>query len=146
MPTAARLTAAILFAIVGYFIFTAMVPSFGDDVIPRYLLPLSIGTGLWSGWVLCGPNAHGVRSGVGTGFTAIVGMVFLIMFILSFVQMIQLSLRRRYDGPMEAIVDVFTLMYENVMMFATPEMGVTLLAGGFIAGFLTGVMGKRYPR
>ena len=83
MPTAARLTAAILFAIVGYFIFTAMVPSFGDDVIPRYLLPLSIGTGLWSGWVLCGPNAHGVRSGVGTGFTAIVGMVFLIMFILS---------------------------------------------------------------
>tara|TARA_R110002051_G_scaffold25371_4_gene61961 strand:- start:21770 stop:22210 length:441 start_codon:yes stop_codon:yes gene_type:complete len=146
MPTAARLTAAILFAIVGYFIYNAMVPSFGETVIPSYLLPLCLGAGIWSGWVLCGPKAQGVRSGIGTGFTAIVAMVFLILFVLSFVQMIQLSLRRRYDGPVEAIVDVFAIMYENMLMFASPDMGFTLFVGGLIAGLLSGVMGKRFPR
>ncbi len=68
------------------------------------------------------------------------------LFVVSFEQMIQLSLRRRYDGPMEAIVDVFNIMYENAMIFATPEVGMTLLIGGLVAGILAGFMGKRYPR
>lgn len=146
MPTAARLTAAIAFAIVGYFIYIAMVPSFGEKVIPSFLLPVCLGAGLWSGWVLCGSKADSVRSGIGTGLTAVVAMIFSILFIMSFVHMIQLSMRRRYDGPMEAIVDVFNIMYENAIMFATQNLGLTLLLGALIAGLVSGIMGKKFPR
>ncbi len=146
MPTAAKLTAAIIFAILGYFIFTAMVPLFGDTVIPQFLLPVCVGVGIWAGWVFCGSKAMSIRSGIGTGITAVVAMAFWILFIKSFVQMIQLSLRRRYDGPMEAIVDVFNLMYDNFTIFGTPTMAITLFAGGLIAGTITGVIGKKFPR
>lgn len=146
MPTAAKLMAAVAFAIVGYFIYVAMVPSFGDTSIPRFLLPVCIGVGAWAGWVFCGTKAMSVRSGIGTGFSAVVAMGVCILFIMSFEQMIQLSLRRRYDGPMEAIVDVFNLMFQNLTDFATPVMGITLLAGGLLAGLVAGLTGKAYPR
>ena len=47
---------------------------------------------------------------------------------------------------MEAIIDIFAIMFENFQMFATPELGLTLFGGGLLAGFVTGVMGKRFPR
>ena len=146
MPTAARLTAAIAFAILGYLIYITMVPSFGDKVVPSYLLPLCLAAGLWTGWVLCGAKAHGIRSGVGTGLTAVVAMAFSIVFIMSFVQMIYLSMRRRYDGPMDAIMDVFNLMFENLAQFASPTMGLIVFVGGIVAGIAAGMMCKWYPR
>ncbi|MDB9838606.1 TrgA family protein [bacterium] len=145
MPTAARLTAAITFAIVGYFIYMTMVPLFGDDVIPTYLLPLCVISGIVCGWVFCGTNAHGIQSGIGTGLTAVIAQAFWILLIMSFVRMIKLSLRLRYDGPMEAVVDVFTIMYDSILLFATPTMGITVLVGGLIAGIVSGFMGKKYP-
>lgn len=146
MPTAARLTAAIAFAIVGYLLFAAMVPIFGDAVVPHFLLPLCIGAGLWAGWVLCGAHASGIVSGIGTGYTAVIAQVFWILLIMSFVHMIDLAMRRRYDGPMEAVVDVFSIMFENGMRFGTPEIGMIIAVGGCVGGILAGIMGKKYPR
>lgn len=100
MPTAARMTAAIAFAIIGYIIFAAMVPIYLEYTVPRFLLPLCIGSGLWAGWVLCGKNAHSIASGIGTGYTAVIAQVFWILLIMSFVFMIDQAMRRRYDGPM----------------------------------------------
>jgi len=146
MPTAARLTGAILFALVGYFIFVTMTPVYGEEVVPRYLLPLCLATGLWAGWVLCGSQANSIGKGIGTGLTAIVAQAFWILTILAFVTMIARSLRKRYDGPVEAITDVFALMFEDVQRFATPDIGMVLLVGGLAAGIVTGYIGKKFPR
>ena len=146
MPTAARLTAAIAFAIIGYIIFATMVPIYGEDTVRRFLLPLCIGSGLWAGWVLCGKNAHSIASGIGTGYTAVIAQVFWILLIMSFVFMIDQAMRRRYDGPMDAVVDVFTIMYENGMRVGSSEMGMIILVGGFVGGMLAGIMGKKFPR
>lgn len=146
MPTAARLSAAIAFAILGFFIYRAMVPSFGDDVIPSYLFMLCILTGVWAGWVLCGKHAHGVMSGLGTGFTAMVAQAFWILIIMSFFNMLGLALRNRYDGPVDAVVDVFAIAWESVLQFATPLMMTTLLVGAVVSGVFAGVMGKKFPR
>lgn len=145
MPTFARLTGAIAFAIVGYYIYATMVPLYGDDVIPNFLLPLCIATGLWAGWVLCGGPAQSIASGVGTGFTAIVAQVFWILTIENLVMMIQQSLRGRYDGPMDGMIGVFTLILEDLKEFGTPDMGVVLLTGAILAGALTGYVAKKHP-
>lgn len=146
MPTAARLTAAIAFAIVGYFIYQVMVPAFGDIAIPRWLPALCVLSGVWCGWVLCGKLAEGIVSGIGTGFTAVVAQASIILFVLSFAEMLSLALRRRYDGPMDAVADVFALMADGFTRFASPEMGMTLLMGGLIGGTVAGFMGKKFPR
>lgn len=146
MPTAARLTGAIAFAIVGYFIYVTMVPLYGEDVVPRLLLPLCMATGLWAGWVLCGKHADTISKGIGTGMTAVFAQTFWILLILAFALMLDRSLRKRYDGPVEAITDVFSLMYDDVLRFGTSEMGMVLLVGGLAGGIVTGYMGKKYPR
>lgn len=145
MPTAAKLVAALVFAAIGYVIFVSMVTGFGTDTVPGFLLPLCIVSGLIVGWVLCGKNTLGLRSGIGTGYTAIVAQGFIILFVMSFMRMLGRSLRGRYDGPMDAIIDTFTLLYESVFKFATPELGMILLVGGFVGGALTGLAARRFP-
>ncbi len=145
MPTAARLVAALAFAAIGYIIFVTMVGVFADETVPGFLLPLCLASGLWAGWVICGKNAEGLKSGIGTGYTAIVAQGFVIIFVMSFMTMLDRSLRRRYDGPMDAVVDHFALMGENFAKFGTSEMGMILLVGGFVGGALAGIAGRRFP-
>lgn len=146
MPTAAKLVAAIAFAAIGYALFVSMVTVYGEDTVPGFLLPLCIGAGLAVGWTLCGKNAHSLMSGIGNGYTAVVGQAFIIVFGLSFSIMLSRSLRGRYDGPMDAMVGHFTLMFENTLKFATPEIGMIMLVGGFVGGAVSGLTGARFPR
>lgn len=87
MPTAAKFVAALAFAAIGYAIFVSMVIIYADDMVPGYLLPLCCGSGLIVGWVLCGKNAHGLKSGIGAGYTAIVAQVFFMSFMTMLEQM-----------------------------------------------------------
>ena len=146
MPTAARLSAAITFAIVGYFIYRAMLPSYGDDRITSYIMLLCILTGVWAGCVLCGKHAHGLISGLGTGYAAVVAQAFWIFFILAFLDMLGQALKRRYDGPMEAVVDMFTLSLELLAQLGTPSLATTLFVGAAAGGIFAGIMGKKFPR
>lgn len=145
MPTAARLTAAIAFAIVGYFIFLTMIPEYGEDVVPRLLLPLCLVTGVVFGWKLCGTLAYTPSAGVGTGLTAVVAQVVFILGALALAKMLERSLRKRYDGPVEALIDMLALAFDDVLRFGTPQMGMVILVGGVVGGFVSGVMGKKFP-
>lgn len=146
MPTAAKLVAAIAFSAIGYALFVSMVTIYGDDTVPGYLLPLCIGAGMAVGWTICGKNAHSLISGIGNGYTAVAGLAFIVVFGLSFTLMLSRSLRGRYDGPMDALVGHFTLMFENTLKFAAPEIGMIMLVGGFVGGALAGLAGARFPR
>ena len=145
MPTASRLVAALAFGAVGYVIYITMLEIYADETVPVYLLPLCCVAGLWAGWVICGKHALVIKSGIGAGNSAIICQAFVILLIMSFVTMIERSLRRRYDGPLEAIMDTFTLMFENGLRFGPPEMGIILLVGGFVSGAAAGIAGRRVP-
>ncbi|MFT5631320.1 MAG: hypothetical protein ACI82I_002546 [Gammaproteobacteria bacterium] len=145
MPTAAKLVAALIFAAVGYALFVSMVTIYGDDRVPGYLLPLCLVAGLIVGWQICGKNAHGLMSGIGNGYTAIVAQSFIILFVLSFITMLEQSMRGRYDGPMDAMIDSFKLLSEYGFRFATPEIGMIMVVGGFVGGAMAGIAGRRFP-
>ena len=145
MPTAAKLVAALVFAAIGYAIFVSMVSVYGDDRVPEYLLPLCLVAGLIVGWQICGKNAVGLMSGIGNGYSAIAAQGFVILFVLSFITMLQRSLRSRYDGPTDAMIDSFSLLAEYGNKFATPEIGMILAVGGFVGGVLAGIAGRWFP-
>ena len=53
-------------------------------------------------------------------------------------------LRKRYDGPGEAVTDVFQMFVDHAIMMATPEIIGTLLIGGIVGGLVTEFLGRRF--
>lgn len=145
MPTAAKLVAAAIFAVIGYLFSQEAAPNFINAAPPSYFVWVSIASGIWAGWFLCGKASTSISSGIGNGLTAAVGLGVAALFSLGFVMMIGRSLRKRYDGPFEALIDVVSLMIEHAGYFASPTMIGILVCGGIVGGGITGWVGQRYP-
>ena len=102
-------------------------------------------TGLWTGWVVVGTRTgNGWAAGIGNGLTGIVAFVFWTMFLYSFFEMIKKSMRNSYDGPMDAIMNVFELMYRNAIQLFNAELAIAMVVGGVIAGLFAEYFGKKY--
>lgn len=146
MPTAGRLAGAIAFGVLGAYLAFITIPLFEEGKQPGYWWFLCIGAGVWSGWVVVGKRAgRGYGSGIGNGLTGVVAQVFWILFIFSSMVMLQKSLRRSYDGPVEAVVNIFELMIEHAMPFATSDVLTAIGVGGVLGGLVAEYYGRRYP-
>lgn len=146
MPTAGRLAAALAFFIVGWYVGIVAVPFFPEGNPPNWLIPLCMVIGVLTGWKVIGSRAgRGYNAAVGNGLTGAFAFSFWVMFLLAFADMIKQSLRRSYDGPMEAIVDIFNLMVEQGLDFLDPELIITVVAGGVICAVFAEFIAKRYP-
>ena len=146
MPTAAKLTGALCFGVLGYAIYVAMLMALGDDLPPSNLLIICVGAGLIVGWHLCGRNAVDLWSGIANGLSAVVSMGLLVVALISVVRMIELSLKDRYDSPADALINAVAMMTQNAVKFATLEIGLLLLIGGLLGGGLTGLVGRWIAR
>ena len=145
MPTAARLTAAIFFGIVGYLFAQMASPYFPEAREPFYWYPLNVGVGAVVGWIVCGSRAgSGYSNALANGLTTGVGMLFWVYFLFCFHEMIRKSLRKSYDGPIEAVVNVFQLMLEWGEKFMIAELGILMAVGSVVAALITEFVGRRY--
>lgn len=145
MPTAARLAAAIFFAVVGFFFAITASPYFPEAREPSYWIPLNMGVGAVIGWMVCGTRAgNGLSNVIANGLTTGIGILFWVFFLFSFHEMIKKSLRKSYDGPMEAVVDVFALMIDWVQVFLQQDLAIIMVAGCLLAAFVTELVGRRW--
>jgi len=145
MPTAGRLAGAVAFVILGVYLAYIAMPRFDEGTVPVWWLPLAGAAGIWTGWVVVGTRTgNGWAAGIGNGITGVVALVFWIMFFYSFFEMIKKSMRNSYDGPMDAVMNVFELMYRNAIQLFSIEMGISIVVGGLIAGLFSEFFGKRY--
>ena len=145
MPTAGRLAGALAFAVLGAYLAQLTMPLFKEGRIPSYWLPLTIGAGLWAGWVVVGSRAgRGSRPAIGNGLTGAFAQVFWILFVISGVDMVKKSLRKSYDNPLEALVNVFELGAEHAIALGSSEVLVTIVVGGIIGGLFTEFFAKRF--
>jgi len=146
MLTAGRLAGAVIFGLFGWYLAGLTVPFFPESNAPDYWLPASAAIGLFLGWRLCGAQAgRGYNPAIGTGLTTAFAFAFSLIFILAFSQMMNNAMRLRYDGPMEAVVDVFNLMLEFSPRFYDPTLIITLFAGGVVCAWMVEYFGQRYP-
>jgi len=145
MPTMGRLIGAVLFGALAWYTTTLIIPLFPEGTNLGLFQEVNAVFGLIAGWTIAGPRAGtGYVASLSYGLTTLVGMVVMAVFFNSFVVMIERSLRKRYDGPGEAVTDVFELFIEHGMMLLTPEILGTLLVGGLIGGVLTEAVGRRF--
>ncbi|SLN14293.1 TrgA family protein [Pseudooctadecabacter jejudonensis] len=145
MPTFGRLVGAICFGALAWYVSLLIMPLFPEGTNLGWFQELNTAIGLFVGWKVAGPRAGtGYVSAISYGLTTLVALVVMGLFFNSFFVMIELSLRKRYDGAGEAVTDVFALFIEHGMMMATPEIISTLLVGGLVGGLVTEFFGRRF--
>jgi hypothetical protein len=140
MPTAGRLVAAIVFGATGAGAAFVGIPTLPEGMIAGYLLPFSTLVGVWLGWSLMGPKAGGRLSiAITQGIATVVVMVVTVIFFVAAWDMVERSMRLRYKGPGEAVLDIANLFWDYLrMMFSQPLIGpqpvLSVLAIGAIVG------------
>ena len=146
MPTAGRLAGAVFFALYGWYIAGISVPFFPEANAPSYLVPLCAGLGLFQGWQVFGRRSgKGYNAAIGHGLTVAAAFSFWVLFTISFVQMMKNAMRHLYGGPMEALIDTFSLMAERAAYFLDAGFIATVLIGGVVCALAAEYFAKRYP-
>ncbi|NBZ87854.1 TrgA family protein [Stagnihabitans tardus] len=138
MPTFAKLTAAVLFAFVGWWAAVTYNAHLPDNVsLPK--LPYSMAAlGAALGWWSLGPSSgKGYRDTIAYGLRTSVLIGFLAMFGVAFLLMLRKSTNQMYRAdPFAAVLDVPDLMYQYGRYMLNQDVLMVLAAGGIIGGIL----------
>jgi hypothetical protein len=137
MFTAPRLVAAILLAAVGFLASELIKPLMPEGTQFGWFNYVNAVLGAIMGWVVIGKRiGRGISAAIGNGVTGAAALIFWGLFTQSVNEMLKLSLRRRYDGPIEALTDMFRIGVEWALTIATAPVMGTIFVGGIIAAVL----------
>ena len=135
MPTAAKLVAALSFALVGWLAANAHIPALGAGAAYGAFREITAGIGLVVGWtVMGGVVGQGYAQAAGSGLRTSVTLVFFALLGFSTYHMILQSTKMVYDGPMDAVLGIFDYMMENGAEMATVGVLAVLGLGGMLGG------------
>lgn len=145
MPTGAKLVSAIFFAALAW-----ISTDLYQDQLPEQMRStmnniVALLIGIFCGWMVMGrlagrgwieAGANGLRTAVTAALSS--------LLVLSSVEMLRLSLRKRYDGPMEALLAVFAILIDYGALALTPAIIGTLLIGGVLGGIAAEWASRRW--
>lgn len=135
MPTAARLVAAILMAILGWVLSDLVRPLMPEGTDFGYFNYVNAFIGLCVGWIVVGSRGgRGFVPGLNNGLTGTAVLFIWAIAVHSCYEMFRLAMRNRYDGPMDAIAGIFLIASEFGIMIATVPVLGTALIGALIVG------------
>lgn len=145
MPTAARLVAAVLLAILGWILSDLIRPLMPEGTDFGWFNFVNAGLGLCVGWVVMGRRAgRGFVQGINNGLTGTAVLFIWALGAQATYEMFRLSMRNRYDSPMEAITAIFVLASEFAIVIATPTVLITAVIGALIVGPAADFAAKRW--
>ena len=145
MFTAARLIAALCMAGVAY-VASDYARGLYDGVEQFGLFSyINTATGFLCGWIIVGPRAgRGMSAAISNGITGTVALAFWCLMLYALKQTWELSLRRRYDGPLEAVGGVF----ENALDYGEPLLNtgffMLLIIGAVVTGVLSEIAARHW--
>lgn len=143
--TAPRLVAALVLAAVGYVASEFVKPLMPEGTQFGYFNAVNTALGLVVGWIVIGTRiGRGLAAAISYGFTAGVVLMFWGLFVQACNEMLRLALRRRFDGPVEAITETFTIGFDFGVMISTPAVLGSVLLGGILAAVLAEMSSKHW--
>lgn len=145
MPTGAKLMAAISFAVVGWILANYYAMNMPDASAAGPIREGAALLGAVVGWMVMGPSVgKGYVEAAGAGIKTAVVLAVVALFFLALREMLDNSVRMRYDGALEAILDVFQTMAKRSEALLSLGVFGTILLGGIIGGLLTENAGRRW--
>lgn len=137
MPTAAKLVAAVVFAMVAYLAAMQYAPVMPEGRPTGLLAEVSALIGLLCGWFIMGDflsRPRGRIEAMGTGVRVSVTMAFVTLIVFSIVEMMERAIEGRYKSPMEAVLDIFGRALSFGQPILTPGVLAALALGGLFGG------------
>ncbi len=145
MPTFGKLTAAVLFAALAYYVSLDVQALFIEERPLPTLAYWNVLFGAICGWRIGGARAgQGATGAIGYGLTATAALAATALFFHSGAEMIKRSLRNQYDGPVEGIISIMELMLDFGQRIATPEILAMSFGGGVAIAIVADFVGRRY--
>lgn len=145
MPTMSKLAAAVCYAILAWVVSGMVMETMPEKTNWGNFQPFNALIGLLVGWFIVGRRLRvDYVTAMGIGFTGMVATVFWVILSHAFNEMLKLSLARRYDGAVEAIVSVFKISIEYAQHLGTPMILLTLLFGGMVSGVIAEYVDRRW--
>lgn len=146
MPTAAKLFAALGFALVAFVASELFKPLLPEGTPVARLSPINGLVGAFCGWLVMGRLVgDGYLAASGHAIRTVVVMVFYCLLIWSGYEMLGRSTSLRYDGPVEALAAMMGLIAEySVLMLGDLQVPAVLLVGGLLAACLAEWASERF--
>ena len=145
MPTASKLVAAVCFALLGFIAAQTFAKHLPEGQPLGYFFEITAAIGFAVGWLTMGKQTRkGYTEAVNSGLVTALILVFWALLAFSLYFMLKQSTRMRYDGPGEAALGIFQLMFDYAKLLLVPDMLGVVLAGGIIAGVISEWAGKRW--
>lgn len=145
MPTAAKITAAIILGAVAWYTSELIRPLLPEGTDFGWFNYVNLALGLLCGWFVVGTRVGRTYiESFSAGLTGVAALVFWGLFLQSFNEMLRLALERRYDGPVEAIVAVFEIGVDFGLTLIDVNVIASLLVGGIVAGVLAEWSSRRW--
>ncbi|MGL5010561.1 MAG: TrgA family protein [Paracoccaceae bacterium] len=146
MPTAAKLVAAVLFALLGFFVADLYAQGITTGRRTTWLHEGAAAISMICGWRVMGVLVgKGMGAAVGSGIRTALTAVFFTLLAFAIYDMVVISTKGRYDGPMEAVLAVFEIIVNLGRGLLTPEIIGTLLVGGALGGIASEAISRRWP-
>ncbi len=145
MPTAPKLVAAILMAVLGYVTAELIIGHLPPEVRTNLFREISAFLGLLVGWRFLGRRAGaGFGTALGFGLSAAAALVLCGLVYFSGYEMIIRALRKSYDGPFEGLLGMMDIAIQNLDLLGYADVLGVLIVGGLIVGLLTEAAAKRW--
>jgi hypothetical protein len=146
MPTAGKLIGAIAFAVLAYFVSDLIKPYLDEGTQYGLLSPLNAFFGLIMGWRIMGNGAgRGFYSATGYGLTTVFATTFWCLLIWGGVEMMDNATRMRYDGPVDALQDMASIIFEYMKLIAKPDIIGTAIVGSVLCAWFAEFFARRFP-
>ena len=145
MPTAAKMFAAVAFALVGWIAASTYIPLLPEGTATGFFREITAALGFLIGWLTLGSAmGRGYREAVSLGLRTSLLLLAWALFGFSVYRMIMRSTKMTYHDAGEAILDVPMLMlYYGKLMGSMPFIA-TLVVGGILGGLFAEFAAKRW--
>lgn len=135
MPTSAKLISAIILAVFGYMIAEATRPYLPEGMPTKWLIPVSTLVPAACAWKVVGRLAgRGYNVSISMGIYAVFVALFFCLVTFAIAEMLKRSIRLQYEGPMEAIVEMFGIVLEYGVLLVNPMPAMYLAICAIIVG------------
>lgn len=147
MPTAAKLVGGILFALIGAAVALRLPHYLPEGMKTGLLLPITVVIAGLIGWRLAGTRSGNQRytEAAGTGLVAVAVTVLTLLFTFGLIEMLRLTQRMIYKGPMEAVIGIFEQALKFAPLLWQNDLLLVMGIGGVLAGLACEAAGRRWP-
>lgn len=136
MPTAAKLIAAVIFAIGGFLVADSVRPNLPEGQPTPWLVQISMLVPMICAWRVLGRlvgKSYAVA--INSGIYAVVVSLFFVLLVFSISEMIKRSMRLQYDGPVEAVTNMFGIIFDYGLLLVGVN-SLSIMAGMAVIGGL----------